>query len=198
LRTVLHDALLLCLIGGISLFAIVAGAAALGSAVGLPSLVEPLAIVDRRLPVIFRLHMICGGLGLILLPSIILARRWKKLHRVLGRAGLVLLLAAALAALPSAIASVAAPLARAGFFTQGVLTIYFLTAGFRAIRQKDRAGHRRLMLCAASLASGAIMLRLMLYCAGSLELDPAAAYATIAWTSWGIPLAAVAALSGRV
>jgi uncharacterized membrane protein len=196
--TILQDALFLCLIGGISLYAVVVGAAALGSAAGFPSLVEPLAVLDGRLPVIFRLHMVGGGLGLILLPGIIFLRRRKKLHRPLGRAGLILLLAAALAALPSALASVAAPLARAGFFTQGVLTIYFLTAGFRAIRRKDRAAHRRLMLCAASLAGGAIVLRLMLYCAGSLELDPDAAYAAIAWISWGIPLALAAALTSTV
>jgi uncharacterized membrane protein len=195
LQAFFHHALILCLIGGVLLFAALVGAAALGEAAGFPSLDEPLAILRQRLPVIFPLHMITGGLGLILLPWIILLRRRKRLHRLLGRAGLALLLAGALSALPTALASVATPLARAGFFTQGVLTAYFLAAGFRAIQRKDRVGHRQRMLCAAALASGAIVLRLMLYCAGSLELDPKAAYAVIAWTSWGLPVSLVAMLN---
>jgi uncharacterized membrane protein len=197
LKTIFHDTLILCLIAGISLFATVVGAAALGEAAGFPSLAEPLAIVRQRLPVIFPSHMIAGGLGLILLPWVILLRHQKRVHRLLGRATLALLLAAGLSALPAALASVAAPFARAGFFTQGVLMIYFLTAGFRAIRRKDPACHRRSMVCAAAVGSGAIVLRLMLYCAGRLEFDPDAAYAAIAWTSWSIPLALVAGISER-
>jgi uncharacterized membrane protein len=198
LRALFHDALILCLIGGISLCATVVGAAALGEAAGFPSLAEPLAILRQRLPVIFPLHMIAGGLGLILLPWVILLRHQKWSHRLLGRAALVLLLSAALSALPAALASVAAPFARAGFFTQGILMIYFLAAGFRAIRRKDRAGHRRRMLCAAAVAGGAIVLRLMLYCTGSLELEPEVAYTAIAWTSWIIPVCLAAKLDNYI
>jgi uncharacterized membrane protein YozB (DUF420 family) len=194
LRAIFHDALILCLIGGISLFAVLVGGAALAEAAGFLSLVEPLAIIRQRLPVIFPLHMIAGGLGLILLPWVILLRHHKRFHRLLGRAALALLLAAGLTALPTALASVATPFVRAGFFTQGILMIYFLATGFRAIRRKDRAGHRRRMLCAAAVASGAIVLRLMLYCAGSLELEPEAAYTAIAWTSWTIPVCLAAIL----
>jgi uncharacterized membrane protein YozB (DUF420 family) len=194
LRAIFHDALILCLIGGISLFATIVGAAALGEAAGFPSLAEPLATLRQRLPVIFPLHMIAGGLGIILLPWVILLRHQKRVHRFLGRATLAFLLAAGLSALPAALASVAAPFARAGFFTQGILMIYFLATGFKAIRRKDRAGHRRRMVCAAAVASGAIVLRLMLYCTGSLELEPEAAYTAIAWTSWIIPVCLAAIL----
>jgi hypothetical protein len=191
-----HHALVLCLIGGVSALVAAVGAAALGSAAGFPALPEPLAQIDERLPGIFRLHMIAGGLGLVLLPWPILLRHHGHAHRALGRAALGLLFLAALTALPSAAASVAPPMARAGFLTQGAFTLYFLTAGLKAIQRKDRQSHRRSMLCAASLVSGAIVLRLMLYCAVRLDLDLVPAYAAIAWFSWGIPLAATVLLAG--
>ncbi len=196
--TFLNRALLLCLIAGIWLPAVAIGVAALGSAAGFPALPTQLAAIDERLPGIFRLHMICGGIGLMLLPGVILLRRRKRVHRGLGSAAAGLLFAGALTALPSALVSVATPVARAGFFTQGLLTLYFLTAGFQAIRRQDRQRHRRLMLCAAAVVSGAAILRLMLYCAAILELDFDAAYAAIAWLAWAIPLASVEVLNRGV
>jgi uncharacterized membrane protein len=190
--TLVYRALLLCLIAGAALLACANGVAALGSAAGLPPLPEPLAIIGERLPAIFRLHMISGGLGLILLPWLILLRHRRHVHRSLGRAVLGLLCAAALTGLPSAIASVAPPVARIGFFTQGVLTLYFLTAGFAAIRRGERQAHMRLMAFAIAMTSGVIVLRIMLYCAAILQLDFGVAYAAIAWLAWGLPLAAMA------
>ncbi|MGO9986162.1 MAG: DUF2306 domain-containing protein [Rhodomicrobium sp.] len=190
-----HRVLLFCLIAGTGLLAFAIGAAALGSAAGFAALPAQLAAIDERLPGIFRLHMICGGTGLMLLPWAIALRRRKKVHRGLGRAALGLLWAAALTALPSSLASVATPMARAGFFTQAILTLYFLTAGFEAIRRRDRQRHRRLMLYSAALVSGAFVLRLMLYCIAILGLDFDAAYAAIAWLAWAIPFACAAALT---
>jgi hypothetical protein len=101
ISSVLKRALLLCLFAGIAALAFAVGAAALGSAVGILALPAQLAVIDSRLPGIFRLHMICGGLGLVVLPWLLALRQRRRLHRLLGRAALGLLFAAALTALPT-------------------------------------------------------------------------------------------------
>jgi hypothetical protein len=189
-------ALRLCLIGGVLLLAVAAGAAAIGSAAGFPQLPRPLAIIDLRLPVIFRVHMMAGGGGLILLPWVILLRHYERAHRIVGRLALGLLCVGAFAALPSALASEALPAARLGFLTQGFLTLFFLIAGFRAIRRGDRENHARFMLCVAAVMSGVVLLRILIYCVLRLELEFDPAYAAIAWLSWGIPLTAMLVRNG--
>lgn len=166
--------------------------AALGSGIGVPKLPEPLAILDQRLPGIFRLHMMAAGLGLLLLPWIVLLRHRRSPHRLLGRVGAVLLLTGAAAALPAALQSAAVPLARAGFFAQGVLCLGFLIQAVRAIRAGDVQRHAQLMAGASALVFGAVLLRVMMAIAASLGLPFDASYAALAWGSWGLPLIGVA------
>ena len=166
--------------------------AALGSGIGVPKLQEPLAILDERLPGIFRLHMMAAGLGLLLLPWIVLLRHRRSPHRLLGRVGAVLLLTGAAAALPTALLSAAVPLARAGFFAQGVLCLGFLIQAVRAIRAGDVQRHAQLMVGASALVFGAVLLRVMMAIAVSLGLPFDASYAALAWASWGLPLIGVA------
>lgn len=190
--TLIYHGLNLCLIGGAVLLAAAIGAAALASGCGFLPLPPPLALIDLRLPIIFRIHMMCGGVGLMLFPWVMLFRRRRTLHRFWGRLCLGLLLASALAALPAALASEARPMARLGFMVQGSLTLYCLAAGFQAIRHGDPKSHRHFMVSVAAILSGVALLRVMLHLATqimALEFD--AAYAVIAWTSWGIPFLAV-------
>ncbi|MFO1161486.1 MAG: DUF2306 domain-containing protein [Reyranellaceae bacterium] len=175
---------------GIGLAAVI-GIAALGSAIGLPALPEPLALLDERLPGIFGAHMLASGLGLILLPWILLVRHRPSLHRVLGRIAAGLLLVGAATSLPSALQSEAVPLARLGFFTQGTLCLVFLIEGVRAIRAQNARRHGQLMVRVAALVSGAIVLRVLLAAAMSLGWSFDAAYAALAWLSWALPLAMV-------
>ena len=72
------------LIVGAGALAIGVGLAALGPAFGLLPLPYRLALVDERLPVIFRLHMAASGLGVLLLPLVLAARRRPGLNRPLG------------------------------------------------------------------------------------------------------------------
>jgi hypothetical protein len=176
---------------GLVLAAILTGLAALGSAVGIPPLPPPLALLDQRLPGVFRLHMLAAGLALILLPCAILLRHRPSLHRPVGRAAASCLLVGAAAALPSAIASEAVPAAKLGFLAQGGLCITLLILALVAIRKGQRARHAQLMQQAAAIAFGAVVLRLMLVPAVQLELPFDVAYAVIAWVSWAVPLAAV-------
>src|SRR5437773_8733585 len=120
--------------------------AALASAMDMPPLPEPLAVLNERLPGLFRLHMVASGLTLLLLPWILLLRHRRLPHRLLGRVGAVLLLVGAATALPVALRSEALPLARAGFFIQGILCLVFLIEGVKAIRVRDIERHAQLML----------------------------------------------------
>jgi hypothetical protein len=175
---------------GIGLAAAV-GVAALGSAIGLPALPEPLAELDQRLPGIFKAHMVAAGLGLILLPWILLLRHRPSIHRVLGRIGAGLLFVGAATALPSALQSEAVPLARLGFFTQGLLCLVFVVGGVGAIRRRDARCHAQLMVWLSAVVSGVIVLRALMAVAMSLgwPFDPT--YAALAWLSWLLPLAIV-------
>jgi uncharacterized membrane protein len=155
LRTSAHRHLILLLIP----VTIAVATAALGSAVGMPELPEPLALLDRRLPGIFRLHMLASALALILLPWIILLRSRPRMHRALGRLGAVLLLVGAAASLPAAIQSEAVPLARLGFLAQGLLCLALLATAIRAIRVGNTSLHARLMLQMSATIFGAVLLR---------------------------------------
>jgi len=176
---------------GLVLAATLTGLAALGSAVGTPPLPPPLALLDQRLPGVFRLHMLATGLAMILLPCAILLRHKPRLHRPVGRAAAGCLLVGAAAALPSAFASEAVPAAKLGFLAQGGLCLALLILALVAIRRGERGRHAQLMQQTAATAFGAVVLRLLLVPAVLLELPFDVAYAVIAWVSWMLPLAAV-------
>lgn len=181
--------LLVWLIGGAAALAVSVGVAALGSASGLLPLPYALALVDERLPVIFRLHMAASGVGLILLPAVLLARRRPQVHRPLGIAAACALAIGLAASLPSALASAAEPLARAGFFAQGALSLSCLATGVWAGRRRHFDLHRMAMASLAALVSGAVVLRLMLYAVIALRLPFEPSYTAIAWACWLLPLA---------
>jgi len=190
-RRSVHDLARVCLIVGVATLAAATGIAALGSGLGMSALPRALAILDQRLPGIFRVHMVASGLALILIPCTVLLRRYRSAHRYVGRVTVALVLTGAIASLPSSLASEASPLARLGFFTQGVLCLAFLLQAIRAIRMGKVERHARLMLCIGAIMFGAVLLRLMMALAVRLQLPFEAAYAIIAWLSWALPLTGV-------
>jgi uncharacterized membrane protein len=173
--------------------AFVVAVAALGSAIGIPELPEPLAQLEQRLPVVFRVHMVSSGLGLLLLPWTIALRSRPAIHRLFGRCCAVLVFVGALTSLPTALQSGALPLARIGFLTQGMLCLAFLAAAVRAIRMGDIAQHARLMLQMSAMIFGAVILRIMMALATRCGLPFDTAYVAIAWLSWLLPLGTVSA-----
>ena len=180
-----------CLIIAGTLLAALIGIAALGSSIGIPALPEPLAELDQRLPGIFKIHMMTSGLALILLPWILVLRHRATPHRLLGRLGGGLLLIGTAASIPSALYSDAVPLARLGFFTQGVLCLLFLAGAVRAIRARNIQRHAELMLRVSALVLGAVVLRLFMALSMQCGLTFDPAYAVAAWLSWVLPLGTV-------
>ena len=169
-------------------FAAAVGIAALGSAIGTPALPQPLADLDQRLPSIFKIHMVASGLALFILPWVLFLRHQRSLHRVLGRICAGLLFIGAAASVPSALQSAAMPLARVGFFTQGLLCLTFVVGAVRAVRSRNIEQHARLMLGVSALVFGAVILRIMMALAMWLGSPFDLTYAALAWLSWLIPL----------
>jgi hypothetical protein len=167
---------------------------ATATALGLASLPYELSLLDRRLPLLFRAHMASSGLALLLIPCAV-ALHGLTVHKVVGRSAAMLALAGGATALPVALASDATWSARAGFFAQGVTWIALMLAAVLAIRQRQSRRHRRLMLCVAAVASGALWLRLAMWVVVRCDLAFDTAYALAAWASWTLPLAAVVLLS---
>jgi uncharacterized membrane protein len=180
-----------------SALAAVVAIAALASAIGMPPLPEPLAVLDERMPGIFRLHMVASGLALLFLPWILLLRHRRSAHRLLGRLGAVLLLVGAATSLPVALRSEALPLARAGFVAQGVLCLVFLLEAIKAARARNIQLHAQLMLRVSALVFGAVILRIMMAVAMSFGLSFDPTYALVAWLSWALPLIFVSLRPGR-
>ena len=162
------------------------------SGIGIGNLAYDLAVLRSRQPVAFPVHMITGGLGLLLVGAAIGARRHRRLHRPFGWLAVGLLATAALSAVPTALSSLAPAAARAGFLAQGAVCLGCLTAGWWAIRSERRLLHQRLMTAATATAFGAVVLRGLLLGIDATGLPFEPSYAVASWLAWLLPLAAVA------
>jgi uncharacterized membrane protein len=123
--------------------------------------------VDRSVVVrsAFYLHIGFGGLALLLSPFQFATRlraRAPSVHRAVGRVVLGSIAIAGTAALVLAPHSIAGLVGTLGFGLLAVLWLTFATGAFRAIRRRDVAGHRRLVVRTFALTYAAVTLRLWL------------------------------------
>jgi Predicted membrane protein (DUF2306) len=154
---------------------------------------EPLAIKLELMPIIFPVHMVTGGLALLLVP-LALVLRGTGWHRFAGRIAAVDILIAGLTAIPVALNAPVTKFSAAGFTAQGVTWLVLLGAGIWNIRNGRMAAHRACMLMLAAVTSGALFFRV--YLALSKLVVPHVYfytfYAVDAWIAWGLPLIAMA------
>lgn len=176
--------------------AVPVGLSALASSAGVLRLPHELMLIDIRMPLIFRLHMIAAGLALVLMP-IAIAMHGRRMHKVVGRSAAALGVLGGVTALPVALVSEASLLARAGFFVQGVAWIALLVLAVMAIREGKRVPHRWLMLMATAVATGAIWLRLATWAAVTAGLPFEPVYGAAAWLAWLLPAGVVALIGTR-
>ena len=148
-------------------------------------------LLAERVPVLFRVHMLSGAVALLLLPITIHVRHRPDLHRILGRTLGAFVVVGGLTALPVAVLSQSAPLARLGFFSQGVVWLWLLANGWLAIRRGQRVVHVTYMLGLAAVTTGAVWFRLMTGAALYFHLPFEQTYIFAAWAGWLIPLCAV-------
>ena len=151
---------------------------------------EALAVKVEQLPLIFPVHMLTGGLALLLLPAVIAARPWPAWHRRLGRIAAVDVSIAGVTALPVAWVSPVSRWSGAGFGVQALVWISLLALGIWHIRNHRRAKHRAAMQMMTATASGAIFFRIYLALWAILgdPRDFVLFYSLDAWLAWLGPL----------
>lgn len=160
---------------------------------------ESLAIKAELLPRIFALHMIAGGLALLLVPVTFLLRRRPRWHRMLGRITAVDVILAGLTAFPVALIAPVTRVSAWGFTAQGAVWLTLLALGVYNIRRGRQAAHRACMLMMTATMSGAIFFRIYLAIwaiLGNFRYYEAF-YAGDAWLAWAVPLSAMAFFLNR-
>ena len=176
----------------ITIFLVVpVGLVALGSGAGVIALPYEMFELARRAPLLFPAHMIASALALLLAPAVILTRRRPEFHRPLGRLLGLFVVIGGLTALPVAVMSHSTPLARAGFFAQGLVWLYLFGAAYLAIRARDIPRHAHLMTAMVAVTTGAVWFRVITGTAIALRLPFEPVYAASAWLGWMLPLALV-------
>ena len=153
---------------------------------------EALAVKLELLPIIFPVHMVTGGLALLLIP-LVLYLRGTSWHRLVGRLAAIDIIVAGITAIPVAVVMPVTNTSAAGFVAQGITWIVLLGFGIWNIRVGRVAAHRACMLMMAAVTSGALFFRVYLglwKAFGASEYFEAF-YALDAWIAWGLPVIGV-------
>jgi len=172
---------------------------ALGEAFVNDQFPETLAIKLEQLPILFPVHMLAGGLALLLVPLAILARKRRTWHRAIGRVAAIDITIAGLTAYPVAWVAPISGWSAAGFMAQASVWLAFLSLGVWHIKHRRRDAHLACMLLMAATASGAIFFRIYLALWALLGTPRyfTAFYSVDAWVAWLGPLAVTAYLLNR-
>lgn len=154
---------------------------------------EALAVKLELLPIVFPVHMVTGGLALLLVPLVLVLRgtRW---HRFVGRIAAIDILVAGVTAIPVALNIPVTKISAAGFATQGITWMALLGFGIWHIRSGRVASHRACMLMMAAVTSGALFFRLYLGLWKWVGVPKYfyTFYGLDAWLAWGLPLIVMA------
>ena len=153
---------------------------------------EALAIKVELLPLIFPIHMVAGGLSLLLVPATIYLRR-TRFHKFFGRIAAADILVAGITAPFVAWAVPVTIISATGFTAQSVAWMGLLAAGIWNIRNGRVKAHQTCMLLMAAVTSGALFFRifLALWARFGDHHYFNDFYALNAWIAWSIPLVAV-------
>ena len=178
------------ILAAIAAFVIITASKAVSASFMNDDFPEGLAIKVELLPVIFPLHMVTGGLALLLVPLAIMLRHRPRWHRLAGRVAAADVLVAGITALPVALVVPVTMGSALGFTAQGCAWLTLLALGIWNIRNGRIAAHRAMMVMLAATTSGAIFFRIYLALwaifAHGRHFD--LFYACDAWIAWLLPL----------
>lgn len=151
---------------------------------------EELAVKAELLPVTFALHMVSGGLALVLVPLAILLRRQPGWHRRVARIAALDVAVAGVTAFPVALVAPVTRWSAWGFTAQGAVWLALLGLGLWHIRAGRAEQHRACMLLMAATMTGAIFFRvyLALWAIFAQGRHYELFYAIDAWVAWSVPL----------
>lgn len=160
---------------------------------------ESLAVKVELMPVLFPLHMVTGGLALVLVPAAYVLRGAPRLHRPVGWIAAADVLTAGLTAFPVALVAPVTSWSAAGFTMQATVWLILLGAALNAVLRRRIATHRACMLLMAATTSGAIFFRLFLglWAVAGDRHRFETFYACDAWAAWMLPLAGTALFLAR-
>ncbi len=160
---------------------------------------EALAVKVELLPVLFPVHMVTGGLALLLVPLAIMLRKRRRWHRAVARLAALDVVVAGITAFPVALVAPVTMLSAAGFTAQGAVWLALLARGVAHIRAGRVARHRACMVLLAATTSGAVFFRvwLALWALYGSPRHFETFYALDAWAAWGLPLAIAALVLQR-
>jgi uncharacterized membrane protein YozB (DUF420 family) len=187
------------IVSAIGAFVLYTAARALISSVSYDDFPEALAVKVELMPLIFPLHMVTGGLALVLLPLVIALRRRPKWHRPLGRIAAVDVLIAGVTAYPVAWVAPVTFWSAMGFSAQATTWLVLLGLGLWNIRRRRFAAHWQCMLLMTATAFGAVFFRVFLALwtlVGSMRWFDGF-YACDAWAAWLVPLGVMGAMLAR-
>ena len=151
---------------------------------------EELLIKAELLPVIFPVHMLTGGLALLLVPTALLLNGRQRWHRPVARQAALDVALAGVTAFPVAWLEPVTYASALGFSVQGALWLVLLALGIWHIRHGRTQAHRACMLLMAAATSGAMFFRiyLALFAIYGSYRYYLPFYACDAWLAWGLPV----------
>ena len=160
---------------------------------------EALAVKVELMPLIFPLHMVAGGMALLMMPLALMLSGRPRWHRPVARATALVVLAGGVTAFPVALVAPVTLGSALGFTAQGTLWLVLLGLGIRHIRAGNVARHRACMLLMAAATSGAVFFRILLalYAIYGPIRHYETFYALDAWLAWGLPVAITAWMLNR-
>ena len=178
-----------CILGAVGLFVTYTALRGISESWNNNGFPESLAVKLELMPIIFPLHMVAGGLALLLVP-LVLYLRGTAWHKFVGRIAAVDILIAGVTAIPVALQAPVTKISAAGFTAQAITWLTLLAVGIWNIRRGRVAQHRACMLMLAAVTSGAMFFRVYL---ALWKLMWGAKYFTTfyacdAWIAWGLPL----------
>lgn len=187
------------LLAAIGLFVIYTALLALRAPWLVEDFPEALAVKAELLPWLFPLHMVTGGVALLLVPLTLLLRRRTRWHRLAGRITALIVLVAGVTAFPVALIAPVTPLSAWGFAAQGAVWLVLLALGLWHGHHRRLAQHRACMLLMAATTTGALFFRiyLALFAIWGDARHYEAFYAFNAWIAWSLPLMAMAVFLKR-
>jgi Predicted membrane protein (DUF2306) len=150
---------------------------------------EALAIKLELMPFIFPVHMVTGGLALLLVPLAIYMRHtiW---HKWAGRIAAIDIAISGITAIPVALAYPVTRISSIGFTAQALIWLLLLAFGIYHIKNGRTKQHRTCMLLLAAVTSGAMFFRIFLALwklVGTRDYFTSF-YALDAWMAWSLPL----------
>ena len=151
---------------------------------------ETLAIKVELMPLLFPLHMVSGGLALLLVPLALALNRTPRWHRPVARLAALDVIVAGLTAFPVALVAPVTWASALGFSAQGLTWLTLLGFGIAHIRAGRTAQHRACMILMAATMCGAVFFRvfLALFALAGRPRWFETAYALDAWVAWLLPL----------